>query len=353
VSDLAKIEPRRVVVIKPSSLGDIVHALPTLVALRERWPRAHLAWVVNQSLRGLVEGHSCLDEVICFDRARFGPSPAGLLYAREFGGILKRQDFDLAIDLQGLLRSGLMTWATGARVRIGLSNAREGSRHFYTHLIDTPVHATHAVDRLLAVASAVGGKSTPARFELAIDASSRAWAEERLAGMPRPRLAVNLGARWATKRWPVDSFAAVAKRAADRLGAKLVLVGAGEDRSLAQAFDRAIEPRACLDLCGETSLPRLAAVLEGVDALLSNDTGPLHLAAAAGTRVIGIYTCTSPQATGPFGPKAIAVETRVWCAASRLKQCGRMECLTELEPERVWPAVKTQLLASLRDRAAA
>jgi lipopolysaccharide heptosyltransferase I len=350
-ADLQRIEPRRVCLIKPSSLGDVVHALPTLAALRRLWPEAHFAWVVNTGLRGLLDGHPMLDEVIPFDRARVGWSPSGLAAFAAFLRSLGRRRFDLAIDLQGLLRSGLMTAATGAPVRVGLAGAREGSTRFYTHRVPDSPGRPHAVDRLLAVAGAFGASNEAPRFEVAMVPADRGWARDILAHVPRPRLVLNVGARWATKRWPAESFAAVARRAVETLGAGLIAVGAPEDRPLVDRLRQGLDPRPLLDLCGATSLPRLAAVAAESDLFLSNDTGPLHLAAAAGAKVLGVYTCTRPEWTGPYGPNAAFVRSAVWCAGSCVKTCGRMECMTELTADRVWGAVRAQLGGALEPAA--
>ena len=117
-----------------------------------------ITWVVNSSLRGLLDGHPELDRVIAFDRGR-ARRASGLAMVARFLASLRRERFDLTIDLQGLLRSGLMTLATGARVRVGLADAREGATRFYTHRIPSPGPETHAVDRLLHVAEAWGPRS--------------------------------------------------------------------------------------------------------------------------------------------------------------------------------------------------
>ncbi len=334
--------PARVCLIKPSSLGDVVHALPTLSALRTLWPKAHLAWVVNRSLRGLLDGLPNLDEVIPFDRKRAGLTPGTLRATGRFLADLRGRKFDLAIDLQGLLRSGLMAAATGAAIRVGAAEAREGASRFYTHRVAPCPPGTHAVDRLLAVAGALGAEVGTPRFEVACSPTDRAWARSLLAGIPAPRLVVNLGARWLTKRWPPEHFAEVARRASIVRGAGLVVVGAPEDRPLAVAFAARLGTIPRIDLCGATTLPQLAALAEASDAFLSNDTGPLHLAAAAGARVVGVYTCTDPRLTGPYGPKALAVAAATWCAASCLRSCGRMDCMADLTPDHVWAAVARQ-----------
>jgi len=347
---LSGLRPERVCLIKPSSLGDVVHALPVLAAFRDLWPDAHLAWVVNRGLRGLLDGHPDLDEVIPFDRARIRASLGGMAALSRFLGELRRREFDVAVDLQGLLRSGIMTFATGAPIRVGLGDAREGAGLSYHHRIGSPGAESHAVDRMLKVAEAFGADVARPRFRVAFGPDDAAWARASLASVARPTLALNVGARWLTKRWPPEHFAAVGRRAVEARGAGLVLVGAPEDRPLVDALKDALGPIPALDLCGRTTLPRLAALATEVDVFLSNDTGPLHLAAAAGAKVVGVYTCTSPLRTGPYGPDAVAVRSCVWCAPSYLKNCDRLECMVELTPARVWTAVESQIDAASRDR---
>ena len=345
---LAELEPHRVCLIKPSALGDVVHATPVLAALRARWPGAHLAWVVNRGLAGLLTGLAELDEVIPFERSRLGFGPRGWFLAAEFLLALRARKFDLAIDLQGLLRSGVMTAATGAEVRVGLPGAREGSGQFYTHTIEIPYETTHAVDRLLAVARAFGANTDAPRFLVPRSDSDRAWAAQTLADLPRPWLVVNVGARWPTKRWPPERFAAVARRAVAERSASVIAVGAAEDRNAVDALRSALGDGPWRDLCGRTTLAQLAAIAERADVVLSNDTGPLHLAVAAGARVVAVFTCTQPEKTGPYGPHAEVVASQVWCAGSCIKTCTRLDCMTELETGRVWEAVARQI-----DRSAA
>jgi heptosyltransferase-1 len=335
---LARIEPRRVCIIKPSSLGDVIHALPILSALRRRWPAAHLAWVVNRPFREVLQDHPDLNELIVFSR---GHEMAGLL------GRLAGGRYDLTIDLQGLFRSAIMTASTLAKVRVGVADAREGARWFYTDRVDAPRLGIHAVDRVLRVAAALGAETLEPRFNLPIPEVDQRWARQTLAAVCRPRVILNLGARWPTKRWPPHHFAEIGRRAVSEFGAGLVAVGASEDRPLVDALAAHITPLQILDLCGQTRLPQLAAVCLEADLVISNDTGPLHLAAAAGARVLGVYTCTDPKLTGPIGPRVATVQSHVWCAPSFCKSCNRLECMAELTPGRVWSHVKEQLEAAL------
>jgi ADP-heptose:LPS heptosyltransferase len=209
------------------------------------------------------------------------------------------------------------------------------------------------VDRLMRVASAFGADVAERRFSLPPNPAAVAWAEERLASVPRPRLVLNVGARWTTKRWPPEHFATLARRAHDTFGVGLIAVGAPEDRPLVERLGQALDGVPLLDLAGKTDLPQLAAVSGACDLFLSNDTGPLHLAVAAGARVIGVFTCSDPAKTGPYGPKAQVVRTCVWCAGSLIRQCARMECMIELSPDRAWPALCEQLGRAPDERSSA
>jgi heptosyltransferase I len=350
---LAGIAPDRVCIIKPSSLGDVVHALPILSALRGAWPSAHLSWVVNAPFREVLLGHPDLDELIVYDRKGKGFDRLGITGMAGVLGKLARGRYDLTIDLQGLLRSALMAVATGAKVRIGMADAREGARWFYTHHVEAPRLGLHAVERVLRVAAELGAEASEPRFNLPIAEGDRVWAAEVLAAVPRPRIILNLGARWLTKRWPPEHYAEIGRRAIARFGGGLIAVGAAEDRLLVDALVRHGGPLRVLDLCGQTRLPQLAALALEAELMVSNDTGPLHLAAAAGARVLGIYTCTSPKLTGPFGPRASTVQSCIWCAPSYLKNCKRLDCMAELTPEHVWSAVKDQIDSALASRAVA
>ncbi|HLW66283.1 MAG TPA: glycosyltransferase family 9 protein [Gemmataceae bacterium] len=338
-------EARNIAFVKPSALGDIVHSLPVLHALRLRFPQAKITWVVNQTYASLLEGHRELNEVLAFDRKnglRTFPALARELYRRKF---------DLVIDLQGLLRTGLMTAATRAPRRVGLQTAREGARFSYTDVLPIPLFSggpggspakRHAVDRYWVVAEALGVGHLDKCFILPISDCARSWAAQRLANAPRPWLAISPGSRWPTKRWPPEHFAAVARRAQTNFGGTAILVGSTDERGVSHAVSQAIA-ESKRDLSGKTTLPQLAALLSLADVVLANDSGPLHLAAALGRPVVAPYTCTEVGLHGPYGQFHHAVPTSVWCAGSYRKRCGRLECMHELTPDRLWPVLEEAL----------
>jgi lipopolysaccharide heptosyltransferase I len=337
-TSLDELRPENIALIKPSALGDVVHSLPVLHALRTRLPQARITWVINRSLEPLLIGHPDLNETLPFDRR--GGLRGLVNLARE----LHRRRFDLVIDLQGLLRTGLMCAATRAARRIGLSSAREGSRWFYSDVVRDDL-GLHAVDRYWRVAEALGAGDGPKRFVLPIARQARDWVDTLstqysvLRNSTAPLLVVASGSRWPTKRWP--HFAGLVNRAQRAFGGAAILVGSAEEISLSRTVAAQISGP-CLDLTGRTRLPQLVALLDRADVVLANDSGPLHLAAALGRPVVAPYTCTKVAKHGPYGQVG-AVETSIWCGGSYLKRCSRLECMAELTPDRLWPALEQVL----------
>ncbi len=341
---LSEHDARRVALIKPSALGDIVHALPVLSALRQRFPGAHITWVVNRAYGPLLRGHPDLDATLPFDRGalRRGVREGAAAFLRLFRRI-RRERFDLVVDLQGLLRTGLMCLAARAPRRVGLSTAREGAAWAYSDVVPVPGSVPlHAVDRYWLVAEALGVGDMPKRFTFPRFEAEGAWATTLLREHARPWVAFAVGARWETKRWPPAAFAELARRAQEFVGGTAILVGGPEDTELSRRMAESIR-RPVLDLTGQTTLPQLAAVLRLMDAVVANDTGPLHLASALGRPVLAPYTCTRAALTGPYGQPEGSVESRIACQGSLLRRCAHRSCMAELTPDRLWPRLREML----------
>jgi lipopolysaccharide heptosyltransferase I len=338
----------RTLIIKPSSMGDVVQALPVLTALKETHPRAHVSWLVAKPFAGILDGHPRLDETIVFDRQRFGRFSFSLTVATEFVRFmedLRRRRFTTVIDLQGLFRSGLLTLATGAPARVGFRGARELAPLFYTAEVAPPSQAVHAVDRYMAVARRIGLAEPEATDHLPISPAERSAIRRRLteAGLAPgdPFLAVCAHARWPTKQWPPERFAAVLDRMREARGARAVLVGspdaAGSARTIADAM-----ARPPIDLTGGTTLKELSAVLGEARVMLTNDSGPMHVAAAVGRPVVAIFGPTNPRRTGPYGPGHRVLAGRAPCSPCYRRQCkydrsnAVLLCLTNITPEAVF-----------------
>lgn len=336
---LERIAPKRIALIKPSALGDIVHALPVATALRQRFPHAELHWIVNSTYQCLLQQHPDLDEVIPFDRQRTARNWIdGVRYTIDFYQTLRRRRYDLVIDLQGLLRSALMVQMTGARRKLGLNSAREGARWFYNIVLLDDLWNMHAVDRYWLVAEAFGVGRMQKQFRFPpLDSERQLWLS-KLATLPRPWVMMNLGTRWVTKRWPVKHFAALGQQMVLKTGGSIILVGGPDEQPLATGFQQQWSQQV-VSTVGKTNLRELVAMLSLADLVISNDSGPLHVAAALGKPTLSPFTCTSPTRTGPYGQLQNVVRTSVPCAASYRKQCSHLSCMSELTPERLMPTL--------------
>ena len=318
----------RTLIIKPSSMGDIVQALVVLTALKEQHPQARVSWLAASGLADLLQGHPRLQEVILFDRQRFarlGRSVGTFLDFLAFLKALRQKRFTAVLDLQGLFRSGLAALATGAPNRVGFREAREMAPLFYTSEVVLPRKEMHAVDRYLAMARHVGLAAPKATDHLPVSEAARSAARRRLeeAGLPKgaPYAAICAYARWETKQWPAERFAEVADRLFECVGARSVLVG-GE---AAIPAGRTISGRAKhppIDLTNRTTLKQLVAVIAGARVLVSNDSGPMHIAATEGVPIVALFGPTSARQTGPYGPGHRVLSGRAPCSP-----CYRRECL--------------------------
>ena len=330
---LAETDVQRIAVIKPSALGDVVQSLPVLGVLAERFPDARVSWVIGDSLSELVEDHPHLDESLVYRRRGGWSAWRRLLHE------LRDGRFDLVFDLQGLLRTGLMTRATGASIRIGLESAREGSGWACHGLLEDTGPTVPAHRRYWRIAEFLGLGHLRPDATIAIPSSERAWSDVMMRQLGENVVALHAGSRWETKRWGVEQFAAVGAHAIREHGAAVVLVGSSQERILTARLKELIVGQApggrVENLAGQTGLKKLAAVLESVDALVTNDSGPMHLAAAMGTGVVGVFTCTSARRSGPPGAQHVLVETGVSCGGSYHKRCPyrgdrHMACLRDV-----------------------
>ncbi len=336
--------PSRILLIKPSAIGDVVHALPILNLLRKKWPAAHLSWLVTPACAGLVENHPLVNETILFERHRLYKSPGSLM---KLSALLRQRKFDLVIDLQGLFRSGWMAWQTGAPVRLGFANAREFAWFFYTHRV--PLHTTeqHAIDRYLAVADALGCGTAPVEFPFAVEDNDRVAVSAMLQD-DRPFVLMLPGTNWATKRWPIEHFAALIDPLRDRYGLRTVIAGGpgdvplalamlaavGQPTALAGAGDCAapLDP-ACLNLVGKTNLRQTVALIERASLVIANDSGPMHIAAALGRLLVTPYGPTNPVRTGPYRRPETVIRLDLPCSPCYSRTCSHTSCMRWLTPD--------------------
>jgi len=266
----------RILIVKPSSLGDVIHALPTVALIRRQFPDAHITWLINHELRSLLKHCPVIDERIEFHRRNSG---TWFPLLRQ----LRRQHFDLVIDLQGLLRTGVFSFVTGAPRRVGLGDAREGARLFYNEIV--PVEHEHAVIRYLRAARHLGCPDSPVDFPFGLEGD-----------VPARRLvAVNPLSRRESKVWGDDNFSELL----DHLPLeRVILIGSARERDRIESINRG----RARNLAGQLELLELAELYRQCTIVITNDTGPMHLAAAVGTPVIALFGPTDPALVGPYGP---------------------------------------------------
>jgi lipopolysaccharide heptosyltransferase I len=339
--------------VKPSSLGDVVHALPVLHGLRVRFPDSRIDWLIAPSFAPLVEGHGDVDELVMFDRRRFGRLGHNPVVAGEFvrfvGGLRKRR-YDLVVDIQGLFRSGFLSLMTGAPVRIGFRSAREGAWIFYTHHIAMADPDAHAVDRYYRVGDLLGFADVPVEFNLpdSEDSSRRAEAMLRESSFPDDGslIVVAPSARWETKMWLTERFARTIDRLCHTESRRCVLVGGADERGRCERIAERCRTRPA-NLAGQTSLSELTAVVRRADLVLCHDSAVAHLAAALQRRLVCITGPTNPRRTGPYRRGEDVVRLNLECSPCylrKLRQCRHdHRCMKELEVEAVVAASERAL----------
>jgi lipopolysaccharide heptosyltransferase I len=302
--------PRAIAVIKLSALGDVVHATPVVEALADAFPAARLTWIVERRAAALLHDHPRLSDVVTIDtRAwRRVRTPSGALALgqtlRELRRRLRAARFDVAVDLQGLVKSGVVTAATGAPLRIGFAAGyrRERLNGLFTNRhVTPPPSARHVVEQYLALLEPLGVTAGRVVFRLPARDAAESRVEELFAAAglkPHGRLVVlNPGAGKPAKRWPLERFAELAVRLAREANTRvLVLWGPGE-----QAAARLIAEAPGAVLAPPTDLDMLIAVVRRASIVVAADTGPLHVAAGVGVPCIGLYGPTSAARNGPYG----------------------------------------------------
>jgi heptosyltransferase I len=298
-------QSQRILLVRLSAIGDVIHAMPIACALRERFPRAFLAWAVEQRAGELIEGHAAIDHRIVLPRGWLR-SPARIWQLRRE---LKDLAFDTAIDAQGLSKSAVVARLSGARRRIGMGGrwGREISRWLNNELVDTD--GLHAIERGLKLLEPLGIASPAVRFDVPASPADRDAAAEviRHLGLSDGFVLVASGAGWASKLWPVDRHAAVAAYLGHRWKLRSLMIWGNEaERNRAEQIIAAAEGQA--QLCPKLTLLQLAALARRARFAIGSDTGPLHLAAAAGAACIGLYGPWPADQHGPYGPQHINLQ---------------------------------------------
>jgi 3-deoxy-D-manno-octulosonic-acid transferase/heptosyltransferase-1 len=344
----------KILIVKLSAIGDVIHTLPAVNALRAHYPGAHIAWVAEEAAAPLVKGHPALDRVIVSGRKRWAEAlRSGYRRQetlREIGRFLRDlrdTRYDLVIDFQQLLKSGAVTALARGGVKVGFGPGMQHMEMSYLFLnrrIPSVSMEHHALSRNLMLLRALGVPASRIVYRLPMDAVDHEAAAALLkqAGIAgdRPLVAVNPVAQWKTKLWPNHRFAALADRLIHDHGVDIVFTGGPDDRpTVADILSRM--RRKAGDLTGQTTLRTLAALYRRARMVISTDTGPMHLSAAVETPVVAIFGPTAPWRTGPFGPGHAVVRLGPSCSPCFKRSCPRGDhlCMTGLDVDAVLKAV--------------
>jgi heptosyltransferase-1 len=331
--------PKKILIVKPSSLGDVVHSLPFLNLVRCRFPKAEIHWVIAKGLEGLLDHHPMVDKLKVIDKDSWKKISRSLTTAGELKRLfldLKREKYDLVIDLQGLLRSGVIALSTLAPVRVGLSEAREGSGAFYNVRVKGGKDR-HAVDRYLAVAEALGCLADEILFPFPLMKDRMEKIEELKKSLGQYAVVIP-GARWRTKLWPAENFG----RIASLLPLKSIVVGSVSDRPIADEVVRLSAGKA-VSLAGDTTLGELISVMRGASLVISNDTGPMHIAAGFNIPVVAFFGPTSPLRTGPYGKGHVVITSELECSPCFRKKCRHVRCMSSITVNSVLDEIVTRV----------
>lgn len=354
--------PENILIIKPSSLGDVIHALPVLRVLKNKFPEARISWIINKELSELIEGSPYIDEIFLFHRKRWYNwlnLPVNLIDFTKFIFRIRKRRFDTVIDLQGLMRSGIISFLSGSSCRIGFENARELSPFFYTDKILLPDKKIHSVERYIYTAKSLGADDTERDFTIRISdediESVENFLKEKGVGDTKRIVVVNPWARWETKCWPIQNFLSLIERLRKEGLLPILISGNEFKEDTEELIKRFSEPP--IAFLGQP-LKRLTALLKRSHLLVTNDSGPMHIAAAVNTPVVALFGPTDPLLTGPYGNGHIVIQKNMDCAPCLERDCSQQhECMERITVDDVMGAVRkklfekeTEIPDSLKDR---
>lgn len=349
---LQSAEFSRILLIKPSALGDVVHTIPVLVKLRARYPNARIDWLITPENAEVVRSHPALSNVVLFARRDFSKRGHRWRATVAFRDLLKqirRTKYDLIVDMHGQMRSAFFTLISAARVRIGFDRpikfsrtisaehvlknvpshgwrgAREGSWVAYTHRIPIPTLDVHAIDRYLWVAPLLGLDDDPPDLRIHLSPETVQNVERLLEqhGVPRCKRLIVLvpGTIWETKHWTIEGFAGVAR---EFLQEGFAVVLAGTNRDQARCRQIAAAATGVCDLSGKTTPAELAALIRRAEVAVTNDSGSMHVAASLGKPMVSVFGPTNPVHIGPYERPESVVRVDLPCSPCnyrRLSQC--------------------------------
>ncbi len=335
---------KNILIVKLSAIGDVVQALPALEAVKKTFPESRVTWVVEEAAAGILEGHPQIDTLLVSGRRswlRMLGHPRsfreGCVKIVAFIRTLRATRYDIAIDLQGLLKSGLLIGLARADRKIGFAGSRELSSFFLNERLPAYNKNKHALERYLDVARYLGAREVSSSCTLPIE-KELSSIRQRLSDAVltrKPLIVINPVARWETKLWPERNFAELADRLIVEKQATIIFTGSRADSATVFRILNMMKQPA-ENWAGETTLKELAALSSLADLFVTTDTGPMHLAAAAHAKVLALFGPTAPWRTGPYGPGQIVVRAGIECSPCFKRSCkDAIRCMSMISVDDV------------------
>ena len=342
-----------ILIVKLSAIGDVIHTLPALNAIRNYYPDANITWLVEEDAASLVIGHKALDRVIVSKRKRWLKALRSLSLLSTikdvygFIKVLRDTRYDMILDFQALLKSGILIALARGQRKIGFGKGLEHMEHSYMFLnerIPAVDMEIHALTRGMVLLNAIGIPTKEIEYKLPVSNDDCEKVDELMKRHDingvKFLIAINPVAKWESKLWPKERFARLADMIIDEYDARIIFTGGSEDRHIIQDIMSAMKGRA-LNLAGHTTLKMLAALYEKTVLVISTDTGPMHLAAAMETPVVAIFGPTAPWRTGPYGSSHRVVRADPECSPCFKRQCETIDCMHQISEDQVMAEVRS------------
>lgn len=338
-----------ILIVRLSALGDIVHALPVLSSLRRALPESNIDWLVEENYAAILSIASGIRRRVIVRATRSFESPDSISFAGALGYVqaisyLRAQRYDAALDLQGLIKSAMWARLSGAVRVIGFDRAslREPqAAALYTETVK-PQEAAHVIGKNLSILSALNAPAGAIDIPLAPQATPDTRTAIETIGGAKRYVVINPGAAWPNKRWPADRFGALAAAVQQRTGLRSLVTWGPAERDLADAVVAASSGAAAA--APATSVSDLGALMRDAALVVAGDTGPLHIGAAMGTPLVGLYGPTWPERNGPWDPKDVVISRAATCVCHHKRQCRRgAPCINDITIDEVVAAVERRL----------
>ncbi len=338
-----------ILIVKLSAIGDVIHTLPSLAALRKLYPDANITWAIEDASSDLIADHPYVDRVVVSYRKRWIWDMKKGLITKPMGEIkdfindLRKQPYDLVIDFHGLIKSAVVVLISSGKRKLGYDSMQELSGLFLNERIPEDM-SKHAVDRYLDFPRYLGAAVKEPEFLIPIDKQNIDRVEELLQRNDIDKngrfVAVSPLALWDTKLWADERFASLCDRIAEELNVRIVFTGT--ERKKLEHIQSLMKMHS-VNLGGQTTLRDLAYLYQRSALLITTDSGPMHLAAAMRTPVIALFGPTDPSRTGPYGKGHVVIRRELPCSPCFLKKCESMDCMSGITIEEVFQAVREKL----------